>query len=198
MSERATVKKLVTEARIQLRAKKARDRALELATAADAMLADMQVDAKARADIYASVASLWLELGDEPRSEQRILQAIETEAQLAPARPVILGTQKLFYAKLLYAQQRFADAARYATEGLAIYAQGVAPNHPELARIRADLAPILKQGRPDERRQVERPMSMSDPRYALAGEIVGRIGWRLPMRSGICRSGSTCPTTATT
>jgi nucleotide-binding universal stress UspA family protein len=144
MSERATVKKLVTEARIQLRAKKARDRALELATAADAMLADMQVDAKARADIYASVASLWLELGDEPRSEQRILQAIETEAQLAPARPVILGTQKLFYAKLLYAQQRFADAARYATEGLAIYAQGVAPNHPELARIRADLAPILK------------------------------------------------------
>ncbi|GAA2631027.1 hypothetical protein GCM10010399_73810 [Dactylosporangium fulvum] len=140
MSERATVETLVTEARIQLRVKKDRVRALELVTAADAMLADTKV----RADIYASVSSLWLDLGDEQRSEQRIVQAIEAEAQVTPARPVILGTHKLFYAKLLHAQQRFADAARHASEGLAIYTQGVEPNHPEFARLRADLAPILK------------------------------------------------------
>ena len=149
MSERATVEKLVTEARIQLRAKKDPVRALELVTAADAMLADMDTDAKVRADIYASVSSLWLDLGDEQRSEQRIVRAIEVEAQVTPARPVILGTRKLFYAKLLHARQRFADAARHASEGLAIYAQGVEPNHPELARVRADLAPILKRA-PDQ------------------------------------------------
>jgi hypothetical protein len=171
MSERPTVKKLVSEARIQLRVKKDRVRALELATAADAMLADMDADAKVRADIYASVAALWLELGDEQRSELRIVQAIETEAHVTPARLVILGTHKLFYAKLLHAQQRFADAARHANEGLAIYAQGVEPKSPELARVRADLAPILKHT-PDQP-SVERPMRGSDPRYLLAGEVVG-------------------------
>ncbi|MFF5232824.1 hypothetical protein [Dactylosporangium sp. NPDC000521] len=144
MSERATVEKLVKEARIQLRVKKDRVRALEAVTAADAMLADMDADVKVRADIYASVSSLWLDLGDEQRSEQRIVQAIEAEAQVTPAQPVILGTRELFYAKLLHARQRFADAARHASEGLAIYAQGVEPNHPELARLRAYFAPILK------------------------------------------------------
>jgi hypothetical protein len=143
MSDRATIKKLLSEARIQLRAKRDRVRALELVTAADAMIADIDADTTARADIYAYAASLWLDLGDQQRSEQRIVQAIETEAQVTPARPIILGTHKLFYAKLLYAQQRLADAARQASQGLAIYAQGVAPDYPELARIRADLAPIL-------------------------------------------------------
>ncbi|WP_432969377.1 hypothetical protein [Dactylosporangium sp. CA-233914] len=149
MRERAAVEKLVTEARIALRVKKDRGRALKLVTAVDAMLAGMDADAQVRADIYASVSSLWLDLGDEQRSEQRIVRAIEAEAQVTPARPVILGTRRLFYAKLLHAQQRFADAALHASLGLAIYAQGVEPNHPELARLRADLAPILKHA-PDQ------------------------------------------------
>ncbi|WP_433611419.1 hypothetical protein ACQP2P_44215 [Dactylosporangium sp. CA-139114] len=144
MSERATVRKLVTEAQVLLRLDTDRVRVLELVTAADAMLADMDADAEARADSYASVSALWLDLGDEQRSEQRIVQAIEAETQVTPARPVILGTRRLFYAKLLHAQRRFADAARHASEGLAIYAHGVAPDHPELARLKVYFAPILK------------------------------------------------------
>lgn len=60
-----------------------------------------------------------------------------------PAIETLVRTHKLFYAKLLCAQQRFADAAQQASEGLAIYAAGVKPDDPELARVRADVALIL-------------------------------------------------------
>ncbi|WP_238010468.1 hypothetical protein KZZ52_25085 [Dactylosporangium sp. AC04546] len=130
-----TVTELVREARVQLRVHHDRERALELVTAADAMLADATVPA----EVHASLASLWLDLGDERRSEERIRQAIEAESH-----PVLLGTHKLFYAKLLHAQQRHGEAARHAREGLAIYEQGVAPDYPELPRLWADLAPILR------------------------------------------------------
>ncbi|GIF50337.1 hypothetical protein DFJ67_2422 [Asanoa ferruginea] len=140
MTERAPVAALVTEARVQLRVKKDRAHALELVAAADARLAGLDADG---ADIYASVASLWLELGDELRSEHRITQAIRSGEQATPVQPVILGTHKLFYAKLLRAQQRFGDAARQAGEGVAIYARGVDPESPELARLRAFFEPFL-------------------------------------------------------
>lgn len=143
MSDRRAVETLVREARVALRVKKNHVRALELLTAADAMLADITTDAMVRADIYASAASLWLDLGDEQRSEKWIVEAIKVDGQVIPARPVIRGTHKLFYAKLLYAQKRFAEAAQQASEGLAIYAEGVEPDYPELARVRADVALIL-------------------------------------------------------
>ncbi|MET7399014.1 hypothetical protein ABZS66_36600 [Dactylosporangium sp. NPDC005572] len=130
-----TVEELVREARRRLRVHRDRERALDLVTAADAMLADVTV----AADVYASLASLWLDLGDERRSEERIGQAIAAESH-----PVLLGTHRLFCAKLLHGQQRHTEAARHAREGLAIYASGVAPDYPELARIWVDLMPVLR------------------------------------------------------
>src|SRR5690242_20721931 len=119
MTERPTVGSLVRQARSELRGKSDRVHALELVRAADAMLADPDADANVPADVYASLSSLWLDLGDERRSEELIVRAIEVEAQVTPVRPVILGTRKLFYAKLLHARQRYADAARQASDGLA-------------------------------------------------------------------------------
>lgn len=145
MSDRPAVETLVREARVALRVKKNPVRALELLTAAEALLADVSTDAAQRADIYAAASSLWLDLGDEQRSDKWIVEAIEADGQVIPARPIIHGTHKLFYAKLLYAQQRFADAARQASEGLAMYAEGVQPDDPEPARVRADVAPILRR-----------------------------------------------------
>ncbi|GAA2344893.1 hypothetical protein GCM10010170_030690 [Dactylosporangium salmoneum] len=179
MIERATVKNLVTGARVQLRLEQDRVRALELVTAADAMLADIDADAQARADMYASVSALWLDLGDERRSEQRIVQAIEAEAQVTPARHVILGTRRLFYAKLLHAQRRFADAARHASEGLAIYAQGVEPDSPELARLKVHFAPIL-QDAPERSSVAGALRAMGERLCAVAtgseAEIRGALG----------------------
>ncbi|MEV4624400.1 hypothetical protein AB0J74_37545 [Asanoa sp. NPDC049573] len=134
---------MLTEARVRLRVDKDRGRALELVTAADGMLAGLDAAPAVRADICASIASLWLDLGDELRSEQRIIEAIRAEEQATPTRPVILGTHTLFYAKLLHGQRRFGDAARRASEGLAIYARGVEPGSLELARVRTLFAPFL-------------------------------------------------------
>jgi hypothetical protein len=147
VTDRATaqeVQKVVSEARVQLRATRDAVGARELAARADAMLLRMEAAAQARADILGALSSLWLDLGDERRSEELIVEAIAAEGQVVPARPVILGTRKLFYAKLLHAQRRSAEAAQQASDGLAIYMQGVEPDHPEIRRLRVELAPILK------------------------------------------------------
>ena len=57
-----------------------------------------------------------------------------------------LGTRHLFYAKFLFEQKRFAEAAKHAREGLALYAEGVEPGDRELAYITKLMEPVLRAG----------------------------------------------------
>ena len=64
------------------------------------------------------MANVWLTVGRNELVENEIRRALDAEALVDPPRPIIRGTQFLFSAKFLYAQQRYAEAAAHAQEGL--------------------------------------------------------------------------------
>ena len=123
-----------------------RDKARSLATEAEQMLARLSDSPDAEADIYAGLAGLWRDLGDHQRAETLIKKAIERDALAEKSRPLIHGTHHFFIAKLLFEQKRFAEAAKYARDGLALYEQGVEPGNRELAYQRQLLEPVLRAG----------------------------------------------------
>lgn len=118
-------------------------RAKELARNADELLGDLILDAPELADLYAGMAALWTDMGEDDRAEHWIVKALELEASSPERRPITLGTQHLFYAQFLFQRRRFAEAAKHAREGIAIYAEGVEPGDRELAFIRRDMERVL-------------------------------------------------------
>src|SRR5688572_30713637 len=84
---------LRSEARYILEAKNDRARAIELAKRAQEMLPKMDAPLHEQADVYAAMAALWSDLGDDALVEPLISKALDIEASLAKRRPIILGTR---------------------------------------------------------------------------------------------------------
>jgi len=138
---------LRSKARMLQRAKQDLVGARALALQADELLDHMDGPLDRRADVYAGMAVIWRDLGEADRCEAMIVTAIALEAEVEPARPIWLGTHKLFYADFLHRQRRFAEAVQHGTEGVAIYARGIEPDHPELAALRAIVAGFVRDAR---------------------------------------------------
>lgn len=123
-----------------------RERALELTQQANELVPYMVGDVEDQLGVYELLAARWNQLGEPARAEPFIIQMLQLETGLPERRPVILGTRHLFYAKFLFEQRRFAQAAQHAREGLALYAEGVPPDDKELAYIRTLMQPVLRAG----------------------------------------------------
>ncbi len=137
---------LCGKARIAIRVNKNRERARELVERVHADLASLRGPAKELAELHASLANTFEDLGDD-RAGALIARAIEIESTVEPARPVILGTHKLFYANWLLTHERWADAERLAFDGARTYAEGTTEQDPELERVRFDAAQMIVKAR---------------------------------------------------
>jgi hypothetical protein len=138
--------RLCGKARIAIRVRKDPEAARVLVEGVYAQLASLEAPPTELADIYATLANTFQDLGDD-RAGPMIARAIEIESTVEPARPVILGTHQLFYANWLLTHERWADAERLAFDGARTYAQGTSEADPELERVRFDAAQMIVKAR---------------------------------------------------
>ncbi len=112
--------------------------ALELLATADARGSEL-------AELHHNMAALFRELGDVARCEPLARRALELE--LSDKRDdYTLGNYYLFLAKLLDEQGQHGEATTLARHGLAAFERAWAPNYPELAVIREEVAKIVAAG----------------------------------------------------
>ena len=118
-----------------------RARAKELGLEALSLYRTVDAVGSRRAELAHSISALFRDIDELELSEPLAREAVELEAA-DEGRPWTLGNYLMFLAKLLHARGKAAEALRFAEQGLSVFLREAAPDHSELAFVRADIAAI--------------------------------------------------------